>query len=1247
MLNRQNLPQLLEALSFTKTGEHDYTKFYTNVRCSIKVDLKNKLIHYPEEDGLRIERKTISNFSHNESFVVLECVDRLLTKGYRPKSIELEKKWSLGHRLTGGEDSGFADICVYAASQEDQQDQLLFIIECKTFGEEYEKELRNLRWDGGQLFSYWQQERGCQYLVLYTSDIKDGKVEYSTETVDCHDDPNNLKLAESDPSLRLYLGARTVDELYEVWSQTYEQRLVGDVVFHEDARAYKLDIKPLRKKDLRDFSENDRIVNKFEEIMRHNNVSDKENAFNRLIALFICKLVDEIQKGEEDEVEFQYKVGTDTYETLQDRLQRLHKEGMEKFMREQIFYVPDSYAEDVVAQYSAPNRNNLIEELKHTLRILKFYTNNDFAFKDVHNEELFYQNGKIIVEMVQLFEEYRIIGSKDVQTLGDLFEQLLNKGFKQNEGQFFTPIPITRFIWDSLPLTTIVQHQRGVEHPKFIDYACGAGHFLTQGIEAVNAAVERVAPGKSGGNLWAASKVFGVEKDYRLARVSKISLFMHGAGNANIVFGDGLENYAEKGVEPGTFDILVANPPYAVRAFKTHLKLKDNAFTILPAITNEGSEIETLFVERIAQLLKPDGVAAVILPSSILSNDSASYTAARKQLLEKFYIRAIAAFGSNTFSATGTNTVVLFLERMKEPPRRFALVADSANAIISGCMDQQWEDAQILQAYLSNVEADPDDYRAFIEESEPYAFFENRPYFKGYVAAFEQLPVVKNKRSQKSFNRWTPDQQHEWLNVRFYAWAKEREKDKLQYFAMVYQQSVLVISAPTGIREQKEFLGYDWSNRKGNEGIVITKPGGMLYDSEDRFNDDTLAGLVRSSFASAQRELPNRHEHYRYIQLADMVNFQKLDFNAAIHLKAKSRARVASKYPLKSLGDDCFSVSIGRRVLAKDVTAEGTYPVYSANVKEVFGYTDRLLFTDFEVASTLWGIDGDWMTSFVPANEPFCPTDHCGVLRVNCNFVDPYYLSIVLESVGQHHGFSRSYRASCDRIKDVKIPIPPMDIQTHIASECMEVNREYESTRLAIEGYRENIEGLFTDLEVTGGQGLRLESIARFVSERINGTLVNSDDYITTENMLKNAEGVTLFAGVVPESSVNAYRVNDILLSNIRPYLQKIWQADRDGGASTDVLVLRVTTTEYDPRFLYYQMRRKGYFDYVMEDVSGLKMPRGKKPHILGFPVIDIPLSEQINIADRASQVNAAIRELQQQLANLIEKKEQILRQYL
>ena len=63
----------------------------------------------------------------------------------------------------------------------------------------------------------------------------------------------------------------------------------------------------------------------------------KKNAFNRLIALFICKLVDEIQKTDDDITEFQCKVGSDTYESLQDRLQKLHQKGMEQFMKKILF----------------------------------------------------------------------------------------------------------------------------------------------------------------------------------------------------------------------------------------------------------------------------------------------------------------------------------------------------------------------------------------------------------------------------------------------------------------------------------------------------------------------------------------------------------------------------------------------------------------------------------------------------------------------------------------------------------------------------------------------------------------------------------------------------------------------------------------------------------------------------------------------------------------------------------------------
>lgn len=1210
MINESNFKSVLLICGFTCNGKI-YEKKYTNLGTAMSVDFSKKKLYYPEEIQGR-ERN--DGFDAPENFVVFECVNRLLDKGYRPEHIELEKEWHLGHDAKGGR----ADICVT-----DSNGSLLFIIECKTWGKEFDKALNNTKNDGAQLFSYWQQEQSCKWLILYTSDLKENRIEYKAPTIDCTDDANIILLAKKDKLIRLYRDAHTAPEKHEAWKETYGRQIHDDLVFSNDSVAYKIGVKPLLKKNLLDFTPDDKIVNRFEEILRHNNVSDKENAFNRLIALFICKLVDEITKSEEDEVEFQYKQGTDTYETMQDRLQRLHRDGMEKFMREEIYYVAADYPEWLFSTYTGSKRKKAIEDLQNTIRILKFYSNNDFAFKDVHNEELFYQNGKILVEMVQLFEKYRIVYPSKHQFLGDLFEQLLNKGFKQNEGQFFTPMPITRFIWDSLPIDRMVKSERGTIYPKVIDYACGAGHFLTEAIEAINHFVE-----SDGDNSWVRDHIFGIEKDYRLARVAKISLFMNGAGEGNIIFGDGLENAPDKGIANGDFDILVANPPYAVKDFKQHLQLKNNNFTLLDRIGLNGSEIEVLFVERIAQLLKPRGIAAVILPSSILSNDSASYTGAREQLLQNFYIRAIVSFGSKTFGATGTNTVVMFLEKFNEPPKQIDLSADSVEAIFSGVELTEWKDKEILEAYMAQIEVDEDAYRAFLKKDYSIDELNDDEYFKMYVETFSDSTEAKNLKKTKAYKKKSPVEQEAAYLEKFYAYAHSIEEEKLFYFSLVYCQTTVIISAPADNKEQKEFLGYDWSNRKGNEGIQIITPGGKMYDDADREASGTLANAIKQSFDGTIPTLNDEQQDYgSVVHSKDILDFSRVTFNKSLRLRAKKVFSFSSKYPLKKLtlvcdintskseihnkpddmlvsfiemasvsnegyietkvdrpygevrnggytyfaeGDiiiakitpcmengkcaiaegltngigfgssefhtfrchrdvlltkylflllnqnmvrkaaedamtgasghrrvpaefyeelsiplppietqkqiisECskideeynttrmsietyrqkieelfaeldiantggyklsladvskFNVSIGNRVLNKELVSDGTIPVYSANVYEPFGYIDKLLITDFALPSVLWGIDGDWMTRYMPENTEFYPTDHCGVLRCKTSEVNPRYMVHILEVEGRKMGFSRSYRASIDRVQGITFTVPSREVQ--------------------------------------------------------------------------------------------------------------------------------------------------------------------------------------------------------------------------
>ena len=937
--------------------------------------------------------------------------------------------------------------------------------------------------------------------------------------------------------------------------------------------------------------------------MRHNNVSDKENAFNRLIALFICKLVDEIQKTDNDIVEFQYKVGTDTYESLQDRLQKLHKEGMEKFMREEIFYVSDDYAENLVKQYTKQKRVKMIEELRNTLRILKFYTNNDFAFKDVHNEELFYQNGKILVEMVQLFQGYRIIGSADVQMLGDLFEQLLNKGFKQNEGQFFTPTPITRFIWDSLPLRQIMTKADGIEYPKVIDYACGAGHFLTEGFEAIEVCANAINDSTHLSNQWVEKKIFGIEKDYRLARVSKISLFMHGAGDGNIIFGDGLENYPDKEITPKSFDILVANPPYSVKAFKPHLKLTNNQLDILDKISNDGSEIETLFVERISQLLKPNGVAAVILPSSVLNKENESFITARESLLKNFNIIAIATLGSKTFGATGTNTVILFLQKFNEPPKRTDMVIDSVEAILSKADIDGWEDESILRGYLKKIGVKKDIYNKFLSKSEDFDFWINDNYFGQHYNEFVNSTEYNKKSKQKTFQKLSDSEQKKWFTQRFYEYAFSVEQEKLFYYSLVYNQDTLIISAPDENKEQEKFLGYKWSNRKGQEGIQIIRAGGCLYNVSDRRDNNSIAGLIRNAFTDEDAfDVKELNTYYYRLRLQDMLDFSGTAFNKSIKT---TPTRVLKDIPgltnYRLSDKNIFELSIGNRVLSDEVVENGSIPIYSANVFEEFGRIDKQNISDFSVPSILWGIDGDWMVNIMPANKPFYPTDHCGVLRIKTDNILPKYMALALQVEGEFERFSRSNRASTQRISNLIIQVPSVFDQQKVIDEIESIDRKIAEQQAIIAEQSEKVKSKFVEMfgDLTSNEKGWKYIPLQAVCDVRDGTHASPKYVANSEYRLLTSKNFT--KGYIDFSNVNyiskedfdeinkrsLVSTNDIIMPMIGTVGNPIIVGNDSDFAIKNVALIKFSGSRYLPIFVKYVLDSEYFQNIVASNARG------------------------------------------------------------
>ena len=699
-------------------------------------------------------------------------------------------------------------------------------------------------------------------------------------------------------------------------------------------------------------------------------------------------------------------------------------------------------------------------------------------------------------------------------------------------------------------------------------------------------------------------------------------MFMHGAGDGNIIFGDGLENYPDKEIIPKSFDILVANPPYSVKAFKPHLKLSNNQLDILEKISNDGSEIETLFVERISQLLKPNGVAAVVLPSSILNKENESFISARESLLKNFNIIAIATLGSKTFGATGTNTVILFLQKFNEPPKRTDMVLDSVEAILSKADIDGWEDESILRGYLKKIGVKKDTYDKLLSKSKDYTHWKDDNYFGQHYDEFVTSTEYVKKSKQKTFLKLSDAEQKKWFNQKFYEYVFSIEQEKLFYYSLVYNQDTLIISAPDENKEQEKFLGYKWSNRKGQEGIQIIKAGGCLYNSSDRSDNNSIAGLIRNAFSDEDEfDVEDLSDYYYRLRLQDMLDFSGTTFNKSIKT---TPTRVLKDIPgltnYRLADKNFFDLSIGNRVLSDEVVENGSIPIYSANVFEEFGRIDKQNITDFSVPSILWGIDGDWMVNIMPADKPFYPTDHCGVLRIKTDDILPKYMALALQVEGEFERFSRSNRASTQRIANLIIQVPSVSEQQKLVDEIEAIDKRIADEQAIISEQSAKVKSKFVEMFGNIEDRTKLALVAPLHTDRADIKMLSIDSYITTDNMLQNRRGITTYTGTFENiTAAVGYYCNDILVSNIRPYLKKIWLSDRNGGCSPDILVFRVTDeSKFLPIYVYYALYQDDFFDFMMDGKKGLKMPRGDKNSILNYQIPNVAMPQQKVFADYA-----------------------------
>ena len=1288
----------IEAFGFTANPKDAkvYSKTYDKIKYQMSVDFTKKRIDF----GLEIKKgdDTTSHLENPENIVVLECVDRLLEKGYKPADLTLEKKWKLGRTAK----SGKADITVKG-----KDGKTLLIIECKTWGKEYEKELDNMKSNGGQLFSYYQQDKNTRYLCLYASREHNGKIEKANALIKVEDSTEEKVNQQETEKIITYDQAKTIKEILEVWKHKTKgkQTFLNSGLFEPEIEPYNPGYIPIKISDLKDFGKDDKgkVFNQFEEILRHNNISDRSNAFNRIISLILAKIVDE-NKGEEAITDFQIKEGIDDAETLLERLQSLYSKAMRDYLDEEVI---DYKLEDIEAQIANFPRQTAKETLYRIYKELKFYQNNEFAFKEVYNKKLFEENAKVLEEVVRLFQKYRFKYDQKAQFLGDFFELMLESGYKQSEGQFFTPTPIARFIISSIPLKSIVQERlkKGDKLflPKVIDFACGSGHFLTEGIEEIADLIKvmdesEIEDEKSITELkrykedmrWAGEYIFGLEKDYRLARTSQVACFMHGDGDANIIFGDGLEKHPRL-AKDGTFDVLIANPPYTIKDFKKHLNVNPHDFELWEHVTPDSDDIEVFFIERMKQLLRPGGMAGIILPSSILSNAGA-YTKARKFILKHFEIKNNVEFGGNTFGATSTNTVTLFLKKRNEDfVTNCQYIAED---FISENKEREGDflnSEELFVNYVAQLELEMEDYKTFIART-PNDAIKETDFYKSYKSWFDGLTEVVNLKKRKSFTDLPKADQEAKLKSMFFDLVLEIETEKFFFFLLTHRieedpenfgwyddqtedgtplkvaypqqkavpQKMLIIKTGSTNKEQEKFLGYKFSNRRGYKGIDFTGDT-LMFDRTDQLNPKKVNSYIYKNFVDEKIKVDEElAETLSLVRLTDCINFEKIDFDKRLNLSAESVIKLKDVFntkfdrSLKSIAHIQKGSSITQ---AK--TEEGQVPVVAGGQEAAYYHNVSNRKPDVITISASGAYSGfvNYWTQEIFASD--CTTiQSLNEKEISTRLIFLYLKSIQKEIYQLQRGQAQPHVYPKD-IERIKIPVPPLDIQQKIITEIEAKEAKEAKAKKVIEERHLSIKSVVNELFENNSVSFKIKQYFDINRDSIDPKTEYGEiefTYVDIDSVGKGDGNISFDQKVIGNNAASrAKRVakdDTVIVSTVRPYLKGFAYLEKEVEntvySTGFALINTKDEKKYITKLLYYYFM---YSDNLMKQMEA-KMPKASYPSINkgdieAFVIPSITITEQKKALSELDKLEKEIQKQEQAIANTEEEKKAVLTKYL
>nr|WP_319373877.1 N-6 DNA methylase [uncultured Methanobacterium sp.] len=322
-----------------------------------------------------------------------------------------------------------------------------------------------------------------------------------------------------------------------------------------------------------------------------------------------------------------------------------------------------------------------------SLRVKKRFDAAKSVYKDILGaKDTIDLDDKSITYVVGELQNYCLMDAER-DAVGDAFEVFVQKALKGGSGQFFTPKNVVK---------TAVEILDPNIDDKIIDPACGSGGFLVECLRHLHEKIEE----KGKVYNWseklvdeekiakANSNLKGIEKDDFLSKISKAYMIIMGDGRGGIFCDDSLvnpndwKNKTKSGVQLGTFDIVLTNPPFGKKisvsgekklsqyalGHKWSKNKKTNIWTKGKIKIKEAPQI--LFIERCLDLLKDGGKLGIVLPDGVLSNPSDAYII--QYLMERTELIGLIDLPKSTFLPyTPTKTHLLFLRKAKNPKKNY------------------------------------------------------------------------------------------------------------------------------------------------------------------------------------------------------------------------------------------------------------------------------------------------------------------------------------------------------------------------------------------------------------------------------------------------------------------------------------------------------------------------------------------------------------------------------------------------